>query len=94
MSKQHPSTFVQADPARVYEFIEQDLRYAAETLPYAQDDVLRKSNAFALVERECIGIARQGICYLGRIPGTGCIEMGAGCKDCRGADGIEQACAA
>ncbi|MEG0455236.1 MAG: RagB/SusD family nutrient uptake outer membrane protein, partial [Bacteroides sp.] len=34
MSKQHPSTFVQADPARVYEFIEQDLRYAAETLPY------------------------------------------------------------
>lgn len=56
MSKQHPSTFVQADPARVYEFIEQDLRYAAETLPYAQDDVLRKSNAFRLSKGSALGL--------------------------------------
>ena len=45
MSYQHPSTFVQEAPAKVYEFIEQDLLYAIENLEYDADDTVRKDNS-------------------------------------------------
>lgn len=55
-SKQHPSTFLQADPKEVYEFIEQDLLFAAENLPYATDDSYRKSNNFRFSRGTALGL--------------------------------------
>lgn len=55
-SKQHPSTFVQADPKEVYAFIEQDLLFAAENLPYAADDSYRKNNSFRFSRGTALGL--------------------------------------
>ena len=55
-SKQHPSTFVQAAPVDVYAFIEQDLLYAVETLPYATDDAYRASNSFRFSKGGALGL--------------------------------------
>lgn len=56
MSSQHPSTYEQADPVKVYEFIEQDLLFAIENLPYAKDDFYRKSNDFRLSKGTALGL--------------------------------------
>jgi len=56
MSNQAPSTFVQQDPAKVYEFIEQDLKYAIENLPYAVDDNIRNNNSFRLSKGSVLGL--------------------------------------
>ena len=56
MSKQHPSTFVQADPTAVYRFIEDDLKFAIENLPYAQDDNLRSNSAFRFSKGAAMGL--------------------------------------
>ena len=56
MSDQHPSTFVQEDPVKVYEFIEADLKYAIETLPYATDDTYRESNDFRFSKGAAMGL--------------------------------------
>lgn len=56
MSDQHPSTFVQSDPVEVYEFIEADLEYAIETLPYATDDTYRESNDFRFSKGAALGL--------------------------------------
>lgn len=55
-SYQHPSTFTQADPADVYKFIEADLQYAVENLPYAVDDNLRSNNSFRLSKGSALGL--------------------------------------
>lgn len=55
-SSMHPSTFVQADPMEVYEFIEQDLLYAVETLPYASDDNYRTGNSFRFSKGAALGL--------------------------------------
>ena len=55
-SKKHPSTFVQATPAEVYEYIEQDLLYAIKTLPYADEDTYRSSNAYRFSKAAAIGL--------------------------------------
>lgn len=55
-SKQHPSTFVQSDPKDVYEFIEKDLLFAAENLPYAIDDTNRKDNSFRISRGAALGL--------------------------------------
>ena len=55
-SKKHPSTFVQADPVEVYEYIEQDLIYAIKTLPYADEDTYRSSNAYRISKAGAIGL--------------------------------------
>lgn len=55
-SYQHPSTFEQADPLEVYEYIEQDLLYAIETLPYASDDSYRAGNSFRISKGGAIGL--------------------------------------
>ena len=44
MSEQAPSTFVQEKPETIYKFIEEDLLYAIQTLPYAIDDTNRQSS--------------------------------------------------
>lgn len=55
-SSQHPSTFVQAAPEDVYAFIEQDLLYAIDVLPYASDDVYRETNAFRFSKGGALGL--------------------------------------
>lgn len=56
MSRQHPSTFVQADPAEVYRFIESDLQYAADNLPYDSDDNVRKDTSFRMSKGAALGL--------------------------------------
>lgn len=56
MSNQAPSTFVQEDPANVYKFIEQDLKYAVENLPYAVDDTYRNNKSFRLSRGSALGL--------------------------------------
>ena len=46
MSYQAPTTYTQATPDKVYEFIEDDLLYASEVLPYAVDDQLRDNTSY------------------------------------------------
>ena len=41
-----PKEMVQEDPVKVYEFIEKDLLYAIDVLPYAKADSYRKDNKF------------------------------------------------
>lgn len=55
-SKQHPSTFTQANPADVYKFIEDDLLYAIDNLPYAMEDDIRKSNDFRFSKGAALGL--------------------------------------
>lgn len=56
MSNQHPSTFVQADPVQVYQFIEADLKFAADNLPYATDDKYRAKNDFRVSKGAALGL--------------------------------------
>lgn len=55
-SRQHPSTFTQADPADVYKFIETDLQYAIDNLPYSVDDNIRSDNSFRLSKGSALGL--------------------------------------
>ncbi len=55
-SHQHPSTFTQADPVDVYKFIEADLKYAIENLPYAIDDNIRSDNSFRFSKGAALGL--------------------------------------
>ncbi|WP_217929773.1 RagB/SusD family nutrient uptake outer membrane protein [Bacteroides caecimuris] len=55
-SHQHPSTFTQADPVDVYKFIETDLKYAIENLPYAIDDNIRTNNSFRFSKGAALGL--------------------------------------
>lgn len=52
----HPSNFVQAEPVKVYEFIEKELQYAIENLPYASDDKVRASNAYRFSKGGALGL--------------------------------------
>lgn len=56
MSNQHPSTFVQADPVDVYKFIEEDLLYACDILPYATEDSYRTSNDYRFSKGAALGL--------------------------------------
>lgn len=55
-SNQLPSTFVQADPVEVYEFIEEDLQYAISVLPYSCDDEIRSDNSFRISKGGALGL--------------------------------------
>lgn len=55
-SHQKPETFVQAEPAEVYKFIEEDLKYAAEILPYATDDDVRSDNSYRFSKGAALGL--------------------------------------
>ncbi len=56
MSYQHPSTFIQEDPVKVYEFIEQDLLFASENLPYAIDKSIRDNNSYRFSKGSALGL--------------------------------------
>lgn len=55
-SFKNPETFTQADPADVYKFIEDDLKYAIDILPYATDDQLRGDNRYRLSKGAALGL--------------------------------------
>lgn len=56
MSNQAPTTFIQEDPVKVFQFIEQDLNYAIENLPYAIDDTYRTNKSFRLSKGSALGL--------------------------------------
>lgn len=56
MSDQAPATFEQANPEDVYKFIEEDLKFAAETLPYATEDNLRSDNSYRFSKGAALGL--------------------------------------
>lgn len=55
-SKTHPSEFTQQGPVAVYEFIEQDLKYAAEVLPWAADDIYRTDSQYRVSKGTALGL--------------------------------------
>lgn len=55
-SSQSPDTFTQAEPAEVYKYIEQDLLYAIDNLPYAADDNVRTSTSFRVSKGSALGL--------------------------------------
>ena len=55
-SKQHPSTFSQAEPEEVFRFIEADLKYAVSVLPYATEDNVRPDNKFRFSKGGALGL--------------------------------------
>ena len=55
-SRQPYDKFVQADPADVYGFIEADLKFAVENLPWADADALRKDNSFRFSKGAAMGL--------------------------------------
>jgi hypothetical protein len=55
-SMQDNDKYVQAEPAEVYEFIEADLKYAVDNLPYAADDTLRTSNDYRFSKGGALGL--------------------------------------
>ena len=55
-SQNAPSTFVQADPKAVYEFIEKDLKYAIDNLPYASDDTYRSNSSYRMSKGAALGL--------------------------------------
>lgn len=56
MSKQHPTTFVQANPEAVYRFIEDDLTFAIGNLPYANDNDPRADSQFRISKGAAQGL--------------------------------------
>lgn len=56
MSYQDPKTFKQAELEEVYKFIEKDLLYARDILPYAIDDTYRSSNDYRLSKGAILGL--------------------------------------
>lgn len=55
-SSLHPSKYVQSSPEDVYEFIEEDLKYAIDILPYATDDTYRADNSFRISKGAALGL--------------------------------------
>lgn len=56
MANQAPATFVQSSPEKVYEYIEDDLLYAANILPYAIDDQYRTNNDYRFSKGAALGL--------------------------------------
>ena len=50
------SELPQADPVNVYEFIEEDLKAAADVLPYAKQDKVRSSNSYRFSKGAVLGL--------------------------------------
>ena len=61
-SRRVASEFEQADPRDVYAFIEEDLKYAAEVLPWAVDDTKRSSNAYRFSKGAALGLLAKVYC--------------------------------
>ncbi|WP_448779153.1 RagB/SusD family nutrient uptake outer membrane protein [Bacteroides congonensis] len=55
-SYKNPAEFVQSSPEEVYKFIEEDLKFAVNNLPYATDDVLRSDTRFRFSKGAALGL--------------------------------------
>ncbi len=55
-ARQPNDSFKQADPVDVYKFIESDLLYAIENLPYANEDTYRSANAYRISKGGALGL--------------------------------------
>lgn len=55
-SNQAPATYTQVAPEKVYEFIEEDLLFASDVLPYASDDMYRTSNEYRFSKGAALGL--------------------------------------
>lgn len=55
-SSQSYDKYVQADPVEVYKFIETDLKYAIENLPWADEDAIREDNSFRFSKGAAMGL--------------------------------------
>ncbi len=55
-ARQPNDSFTQADPVDVYKFIESDLLYAIENLPYANEDTYRSANAYRISKGGALGL--------------------------------------
>lgn len=51
-----PATYTQAAPEKVYEFIEEDLLFACDVLPYASDDTYRTNNEYRFSKGAALGL--------------------------------------
>ena len=56
MSYMDPREATQEDPAKVYEYIEADLKYAMENLPWATEDPYRTDNSFRFSKGAAMGL--------------------------------------
>lgn len=56
MSYMDPREATQEDPAKVYEYIEADLKYAMENLPWATEDSYRTDNSFRFSKGAAMGL--------------------------------------
>ena len=55
-SYQSYDEYVQSDPVEVYKFIEKDLKYASENLPWADADNIRSDNSFRFSKGAALGL--------------------------------------
>ena len=55
-SYQQPTQFKQEEPEAVYRYIEEDLKYAAEVLPWHDEDAVRQNNSFRLSKGGVLGL--------------------------------------
>ena len=54
--------FEQVVPEKIYAFIEEDLKYAADVLPWADDDHVRSSNDFRMSKGGALGLLAKVYC--------------------------------
>ncbi len=60
-SHRHPSTFEQIPSAQIYDFVETELREAAEALPWAMQDAVRDDNSFMVSRESALGILARAL---------------------------------
>lgn len=66
-SREHPSTYTQSKPEKVYEFIETELKEAAEVLPWSRADNVRPENSFMVSKGSALGLlARVYVTWAGK----------------------------
>lgn len=65
-SLQHASSYTQEQPLKIYEFIETELKEAAEVLPWAKADDIRTDNSFMISKAGALGLlARVYVTWAG-----------------------------
>ena len=60
-SNRHPSTFEQIPSAQIYDFVERELKEAAEVLPWSMQDSIRTDNSFMVSKESALGILARAL---------------------------------
>lgn len=61
-ARKSATEYVQSKPEEVYASIEEDLKYAAEVLPWAVDDTLRSDNSYRFSKGAALGLLTKVYC--------------------------------